>query len=334
MRYANVLIQQADLIVAFGTRLGLQQTGFNWQEFGPLAKVVQIDVDRDELEKGHPKVDLAIQADANAILAGLAARDHGDYDEWLTFCRNVKDRLPLQDPENVTGPGYLDPYGFSLALSKLCSDTDIFVPCSSGGAATVNMQTFQQKHGQIVIGDKGSASMGYGLGGAIGAAFAHPQRRTVLTEGDGGFAQNMQELGTVAVHGLNLKTFLLANEGYASIRMTQRNYFDGAYLGCDTQTGLGFPDWPKLFDSFGIPVHTLGEGWTEDARFRELFDGRGPAAFIVPIDPEQTYYPKISSRVTATGSMESNPLHLMSPDLPEEVARDVLVHLRQEALTT
>ena len=146
------------------------------------------------------------------------------------------------------------------------------------------MQAFQQKArpGRLLT-DKGLASAwAIGLSSAIGAACAHPTKRTVLVEGDGGFAQNLQELGTVAANGLDLKIFLCANEGYASIRSTQRNYFGGAYLGCDTSTGLGFPAWEPLFSAFGIPSLWIGAGWPDDPRYRELFDAPGPAAFVVP----------------------------------------------------
>lgn len=318
-RSANVLIQQADLIVALGSRLGLQQTGFNWQEFGREATVVQVDLDGAELRKGHPRLTLALQADVNALLRELVARPHPPYDEWIAHCRRVRGLLPVVE-NNETAPGYLDPYRFVADLSELCRSDDVVVPCSSGGAFTVTMQAFAQREGQIVITDKGLAAMGYGLSGAVGAAFAHPRRRTVLLEGDGGFAQNLQELATVQVNGLNLKTFVFANEGYASIRMTQRNYFGGQYLGCDTKTGLGFPDWPQLFAAFGIPTVAVTEDFESDPDFLELFDRPGPAGFIVPVDPEQTYFPKIASRVAANGSMESNPLHRMSPDLPDDVS--------------
>ena len=330
-RSANVLLAQADLIVAFGSRLGLQQTGFNWEGFAPRAKVVQIDVEQAELDKGHPRLDLALWADADAVLAELVRREYPDYGDWLGFCRDVRELLPVKEEGNQTAPGYLSPYDFVEQLSTRCSPGDTVIPCSSGGAFTVSMQVFAQKSGQIVITDKGLASMGYGLSGAIGAALAHPDRRTVLLEGDGGFAQNIQELATVRVNDLNLKTFIFSNEGYASIRMTQLNYFGGEYLGCDTRTGLGFPDWPALFAAFGIPVLALDVGWAGDARFDELFEAPGPAAFIVPIDPEQTYFPKISSRMNESGSMESNPLHLMSPDLPEDVANQVFAHLTEPA---
>ncbi len=112
--------------------------------------------------------------------------------------------------------------------------------------------------------------------------------------------------------------------------MTQRNYFEGGYLGCDTKTGLGFPSWPELFGAYRIPILELDPDWSSSAGFRELFAADGPAGFVLPIDPEQTYFPKITSRVTATGSMESNPLHIMSPDLAPDVAETVFRYLRRD----
>lgn len=315
MRYSNMLLQQSDLLLAFGTRLGLQQTGFNWQAFLPHGRVAQVDIDPAELAKPNPRVDWPICGDAHLALLELLQADLGDYADWLKFACDIKQALPLSEPANTTEPGYLNPYDFALELSTICADQDLIIPCSSGGAFTVMMQAFQQRQGQVMITDKGLASMGYGLSGAIGAAVAAPDRRVVLVEGDGGFTQNLQELATVAANALNLKIFLFSNNGYASIRMTQKNYFGGAYLGCDVESGLGFPDWSKLFDSYGIPMMTLEDGWFGRADFQPAFTGSTPFAFMVPIDPSQTFFPKISSRVRADGGMESNPLHRMSPDL-------------------
>jgi acetolactate synthase-1/2/3 large subunit len=327
-RAANILLQQADLIVALGTRLGLQQTGFNWQQFAPVGKVVQVDVDDAELSKGHPRVDVPVHGDANEVLRALADAEYPAFEEWLAFGREVKELLPVDDSANETGAGFISPYAFSLELSELLTGDDIFIPCSSGGANSVPMQAFRQKAGQVVISDHGLAAMGYGLGGAIGASLAYPGRRVVLVEGDGGFAQNLQELGTVSVNSLPLKIFIFDNDGYSSIRTTQRNYFGGEYIGCDSATGLGFPEWEPLFASFGIPSMRLEAGdWTADAELQRRLAAPGPAAFIVPIDPEQTYWPKIASRITESGSMESNPLHLMTPELPPEIAQRVFVHL-------
>lgn len=326
-RYSNLLIQQSDLIVALGSRLGLQQTGFNWQQFGRQGRLVQIDCDEAELTKGHPRVDVPLLGDANGVLRRLAAADLGDHSDWVTFCCMVKRELPLIEPGNKTGAGYISPYAFVDRLSGLCRDDDIVVPCSSGGAFTVMMQIFAQKRGQLIVTDKGLASMGYGLSGAIGAAFAHADQRVILVEGDGGFSQNLQELGTVEINQLNLKAFIFHDEGYASIRMTQRNYFSGNYVGCDLKTGLGMPDWVKLFDAYGIPTMCVGPGFENDPAFEAMFRQPGPTGFIVNVDPEQTYLPKISSRVTAEGGMESNPLHRMSPDLPDDVYQRVAAYI-------
>jgi acetolactate synthase-1/2/3 large subunit len=203
----------------------------------------------------------------------------------------------------------------------------LIIPCSSGSAFTVPMQAFRLRARQLMVCNKGLAAMGYGLSGAIGAGLAYPARRTVLFEGDGGFAQNLQEIGTAVVNRLNLKIFIFDDGGYASIRMTQKNYFKGEYIGCDTASGLGMPDWRHIFSAYGVPCRTVGPDFEKDPVFRQAFDTTGIHAFLVKIDPEQTYFPKITSRVTAAGTMVSEPLHRMSPPLDAAVLAEVGMHL-------
>ena len=317
-RSANLVMQQADLLIAVGTRLGMQQTGFNWQKFIPNGGVIQVDIDKAELEKGHPKIDLGLFGDANQFLEDLLDQKIDGHSDWLNYARSIRDAIPLVEDVNKTANGFLSPYRFAQMLSSVCTDTDVVIPCSSGGAFTIMMQTFEQKGDQKIVTNKGLASMGYGLSGAIGAAVANPSSRTVLVEGDGGFSQNLQEIGTAAINELNLKVFIFDDSGYASIRATQRNYFGGSYVGCDRSTGLGLPNWEKLFAAWDVPVMRLNKDFSEDEKFKDMFDREGLAAFIVSVDPEQTYFPKITSRITENGSMESNPLHKMTPDLSEE----------------
>lgn len=316
-RSANLVMQQSDLLIAIGTRLGMQQTGFNWQKFIPNGDVIQVDIDQAELEKGHPKITLGFLGDANQFLEDLLNQKIDDRSDWLSYARSIRNEIPLVEDVNKTVKGYLSPYQFAQKLSKVCEGSDVVIPCSSGGAFTIMMQTFEQKGEQKIVTNKGLASMGYGLSGAIGAAIANPASRTVLVEGDGGFSQNIQEIGTAAINKLNLKMFIFDDSGYASIRATQRNYFGGAYVGCDRSTGLGLPNWEKLFAAWDVPVMRVDENFTNDENFKRMFDGEGVVAFIVPVDPEQTYFPKITSRITESGSMESNPLHQMTPDLPD-----------------
>ena len=112
-----------------------------------------------------------------------------------------------------------------------------------------------------------------------------------------------------------------------AIGMTQSTYFDGRYSGCDIATGLGLTNWEKIFAAWDVPAMRIKPGFETDAAFHKLFAAEGVAAFIVPIDPKQTYFPKITSKVTESGGMVSNPLHRLSPDLDEELYRQVARYL-------
>lgn len=315
-RSSNILIQESDLIIAIGSRLGLQQTGFNWQEFGRNAFVIQVDIDMAELSKGHPRVDLSICADADDFINRFMEADLKKHKNWLEYAREVRNRIPRIEDVNNTSPEYISPYDFIVTLEALTVDNDLIIPCSSGSAFTLSMQLYKQRFGQRIITNKSLASMGYGLSGAIGACFSENNFcRTILIEGDGGFAQNLQEVGTAEINNLNLKMFIFHDQGHASIRMTQINYFEGKYLGCDKKSGLGLPIWDKLFNAWNVPVVHINKGFENDPIFLKHFNQPGLCAFIVHIDPEQTYLPKISSQITSTGSMISNPIDKMTPEV-------------------
>ena len=327
-RRSNIILQQSDLLIAIGTRLGMQQTGFNWQEFIPIGKIIQVDIDKEELKKGHPKIDIGLCVDANDFLRKIMHENLGNHLEWLEFCRSVIKNIPLIEDHNFDSQGiYVSPHKFLVKLSEISTKEDIIIPCSSGGAFSVMMQAFEQKYGQKIVTNKGLASMGYGLSGAIGASIANPDTRVILVEGDGGFAQNMQEIGTAVINNCNLKVFIFDDNGYASIRMTQRTYFKGRYIGCDIDTGLGLPNWEVLFKAWNITAMSIDEDTFDSGAYIEEFNKKGFSAFIVKIDPEQIYYPKISSRVLENGSMESSPLHLMTPDLSEDLVKKVFKYI-------
>ena len=334
MRYSNILLQQADLIVALGTRLGMQQTGFNWEEFAPVAHLIQVEIDPTELNKGHPRVEEKCCGDANEVLRELLVR-HGialqpHQQEWFDHCQLVKAALPLSEDCNSRDPKYINPYDFWEQLSEQLDGDSALVPCSSGSSFTSSYQAVTLPAGTQMLSNKSQAAMGYGLSGAIGTALANPERRVFLVEGDGGFLQNIQELAVARKHLRNLGIYLWVNNGYASIRMTQKTYFQGAWLGCDTESGLGFPDWPTLFTSFGIPVMAMGPQGFACEKLNQFICEHGLYAVLVPIDPAQTYLPKISSFITPSGGMKSNPLHKIGPELP----RELFVRMAPYLLTT
>jgi acetolactate synthase-1/2/3 large subunit len=332
-RYSNVIVQQADLLVSIGARLGLQQTGFNWQEFAPLAKIVQVDIDPLELSKGRPNIYLPINADAGDFLERLIAylyelkfNNRQEINSWNEFCLQVKALLPTSEETNSEHDGFWNPYDFYIELSDSLSETDVLLPCSSGSSFTSAYQAIQIRLGTRVVSSKSLASMGYGLGAAVGAAYVEG-KRPVLVEGDGGFAQNLQDIGTLFKAQPLSKIFIWSNGGYASIRKTQQTYFGGHYVGCDLETGLVLPDWVKLFDSFGVrcqilrPGESIGDALLSDTQ-----------AFVVPIHPDQTYFPKIASRVVLDGRMQSEPIHSMHPPLDPKLSKLVFQYIQPPVL--
>jgi acetolactate synthase-1/2/3 large subunit len=327
MRWANVILQQCDVLIAAGTRLGIQQTGFQWSEFAPVAKTIQIEIDSNELTKGFPKIDLPIQADVNELLIRLFQekrwQNSKNWTEWKSHIKLVKELLDNVDSANVARDNFVELQSFLFELGKFTNSKDLVIPCSSGGSYTGTMQMFRNVTGQMMVTDKSLASMGYGLSGAIGAALAYPDKRTILIEGDGGFAQNLQELGTLSNRNLNLKLIIAENQGYASIRTTQKAYFKGNYVGCDSNTGLGMPNWIKLFDAYNIPAISMDSSNLFGKEFASGMEKTGPFACVVRLDPDQLYFPKLTSKVLPSGQMASSALHEMSPPLSEAVARKV-----------
>lgn len=331
MRWSNAVVQQSDLLLVVGARLGLQQTGFNWQDFAPLAKIIHIEIDPAEIEKKNPGADIKILGDANlvfpSLIEALLQSDVPQKSDWLLYVAKLKKLLPVNEAANQIYEDYANPFSVIENLSELMPVDSVLIPCSSGGSYTTVMQSFKQKEGQLLTNDKGSASMGYGLAGAIGTAFAVPEKKVVLVEGDGGFAQNLSELGTVANRNLNLKMVIFSNQGYASIRLSQKAYFEGNYIGCDSDTGVGLPDWTKIFEAYGIPSVEISSDISNNAEAMELFSSVGPAAIIVRIHQDQPFYPKLMSRIFPDGTMKSNPIHLMHPPLEDKLSEEVFSFL-------
>jgi acetolactate synthase-1/2/3 large subunit len=331
-RSANLLIAQADVIVALGAQLDLQQTGFNWQEFAPAARLFQIYPCDAELTKGHPALAGGFNADPGAVFISLLGRvAWEDRDGWGDYVRKVRELLPVLEFANSAREGWFSTFKFLHDLSLAARPDDVLALCSSGGTFTGALQVYHVSRGQYATVSPAHASMGYGLATAIGAAFARPGQRVIMAEGDGGFAQNLQELAVIRRHNLPVKIFLMDNGGYGSIRATQKKFFGGAYVGCDENTGLGFPDWVALFTAFGIRASELPLAESSSERLAALLEGPNPEAWVIRVDPEQSNWPAVSSRILPDGKMASNPLYNMLPSLAPEIYSQVSRYLPVEA---
>lgn len=320
-RASNLVVAQADVVIAFGAQLDLQQTGFNYREYAPNAKLVHVFPSKTELNRIGPPAIMKVFASPDAMLisviSGLVWKDDA---QWGEYVQEVRSLVPPHELANVNGPGYVNSFRFFRVLSRATAPEDVLALCSSGGTFTGSLQNYEIALKQIATTSAAHASMGYGLATAIGASFANRGCRIILTEGEGGFSQNLQELAIVNRFSLPIKIFLLENQGYASIRATQKKFFKGAYLGCDTDTGLGFPNWKKLFEAYDIPCRFLSQDEVREVVLRELLAERsGPQAWIVSVDPDQPNWPAVSTTLAADGSLTSSPLYDMLPKLPDDL---------------
>jgi acetolactate synthase-1/2/3 large subunit len=320
-RAGNLVVAQADVIVVFGAQLDLQQTGFNYSQYAPQAQLVHIFPSQVELARMGPLVSRKIFASPDAMLfALLADLQWNDEARWGHYVQEVRSLVPALESANVNDPHFINSFSFFRNLSQATDPSDVLAICSSGGTFTGSLQNYEISPRQVATTSAAHASMGYGLATAIGAAFANRDHRIVLTEGEGGFSQNLQELAIVKRFALPIKIFLVENQGYASIRATQKKFFNNAYLGCDQETGLGFPNWEKLFAAYDIPCRFIRQDETEVEALRQMLsEHHGPQAWIVQVDPHQPNWPAVSTTLTADGSLTSKPLYDMLPKLSEEL---------------
>jgi acetolactate synthase-1/2/3 large subunit len=334
-RWSNLIIQQADLIIALGTRLGINQTGYNHSEFAPVAKVIQIEIDKKEKLKNFPQVEKFFPLDCNGLLVQLSIdldrNIKSKYKECKRYIVKVREELNYPEIQKDRKSKYLNSNKFIFDLMKITKGNEIIIPCSSGIAAYESaMRIISNKGEQLMVTSHSLASMGYGLAGGIGASLAYPERKTIVFEGDGGFAQNLQELGTVAYNNLNVKIFIFDNGGYQSIKLNQTSSFDGEFIGCNRDTGILLPNWIEICKSFGLKYLELDSKSAFSKEFYKLYNSTFPAIFIVKIDPNQNYWPRIVSKRISVNEVVSEPLHRMYPPLDSKQIKKYLPYLNNE----
>jgi len=326
-RAGNFAVQNADLVLILGSRLNVRQVSYNWKTFAPKAFKIQVDVDAAELDKPLVRPDLGIVSDLKVFLAELQAQLDSqssplDHESWLAWCRERVARYPVvQDRQRQPGPP-LNPYHFMEELSAMLAEDDAVI-CGNASACIVPFQVMKIRKGQRLISNSGSASMGYDLPAAVGAAIARGGKRVICLAGDGSLQMNIQELQTVAYHRLPIKIFVLNNGGYLSIRSTQKNFF-GRLTGESAASGVTFPDFVKVACAYGIPGVRL-DRVADLPRVREVLAQPGPTLVDVVLDPEQEFEPRSRAKQLPDGKIVSPPLEDMYPFLgAEELAANTI----------
>jgi acetolactate synthase-1/2/3 large subunit len=263
--------------------------------------------------------DLPICADANDFLESLDAVivahgfDRSRHASWLAWCRERVARYPVFDPvRQASRSGAINPYHFAHELFSAVAEDDVLV-CGDATACIVTFQSSVIRAQTRLFSNSGSASMGYDLPAAIGAAVARGGKRVICLAGDGSLQMNIQELQTVCHHRFPIKLFVLNNGGYLSIRQTQTAFF-GLAVGAGAESGVSCPDFVKVAEAYGLPASRLSEpNFAPD--LSAILDAPGPYLCEVMLDPAQGFEPKLSSRRLPDGRMVSSPLDDMAPFL-------------------
>lgn len=326
-RAGNFTLQNADLVICFGTRNNIRQVSYNWENFAKNAYKIIIDIDKGELEKPLVRPDMAIFADLKdlipALLNSITVENILDNSgEWIEFCRRLKDKYSFENhPEQQQKGDVINPYHFTYALTKALQEDDIFV-MANGSACVCAFQNAVVKKGQRYILNSGNASMGYGLPAAIGACYQAGDRNVICLEGDGSIMMNLQELQTVAFYKLPLKLFVINNNGYSSIRQTQRNFFNGHMTGSGVDSGVSVPDFVKIGQAFGLKTKCISNPATMESEIKEVLSTEGAILCEVITEQEYAFLPKLSAKKLPDGTMVSPSLENMFPFLNEEEYRE------------
>lgn len=316
-RAGNFALQNADLVLCVGSRNNIRQTSYNYEFFARAGKLVCVDVDMAEMQKPTVRPALAIQSDASAFFRALEAWEpEHTYGEWLDWALERKRRYPVVLPEYaVSGP--VNPYYFVDRLSVLLPE-DAVVATANGTACVVGFQAIKVKKGQRYFWNSGCAAMGYDLPAAIGAALASPAKLKVCLSGDGSLMMNLQEMATAVANKLDLKLIVLNNGGYVSIRQTQDNFFSGRHIGIGPGSGVVFPDFIKLAESFGFTAFRIEKNEEVESGIRRLCETPGAVLCEVVLPEDYIFQPKTSSERKPDGRMVSKPLEDLYPFLPRE----------------
>jgi len=318
-RPANFAVQNCDLLLVIGCRLGIGLVGYDYAGFARQAVKIMVDIDERELTKPAVVPDIPIRMDAKLFLEkieGALAPYRLDNKPWIDKISRWRKKYPVDLPEYADETNGINSYHFTRLLSEKMKKDDVLV-VDTGSCFHVHAQAFKVKFGQRHVITGGLSTMGF-MPGIIGAAALNRDRDVYCITGDGSLQMNIQELITISHNRLRAKLIVNNNSGYLLIRLTQKNFQESRFIGIDKNTGVGFPDLEKLAKAYGIHyirISSLGEC---DTKLNELFACPGPVICDVITPPDQPLIPRVASKKMPDGSMVSMPYDDMYPFLPRE----------------
>ena len=333
-RVGNFVVQYADLVIILGSRLSIRQTSYNWKSFAKNAFIVSVDIDPNEQTKNLVKIDYKIKSDLrdfffnfNKIKVKIKNKKNIlKWIDWINWCNFIKKEFTPKIEDYKNYQGKINIYHFIIILFKLLNKNEIIV-AADGAATVVPNQVGYLNDNVKYICNSGSASMGFELPGAIGAGIADKKKKIICLAGDGSIMLNIQDLETIKSLNLNVFIFLINNQGYLSIKQTQKNFF-GKEHGSSPNSGLNFPNFKKVANSFGIRSVNLNfSNWQSNLK-KILKKKKGPMFINVEVDTVQEFEPKLKSK-TINGKIITPSLEDMYPFISEKKKTEILKKLNK-----
>ena len=303
-RVANLILNECDLIVSIGARLGIRQVGRDAKTFAPKADLVRCDIDEYELSRDIKPNEKKFHTDARDFMRMLLHEEVGDFSSWKAQCNKAKEYLSMYDIQ----PG-------NRAVTKISS----MLPENPVVSVDVGMHQCWCAQSLHLKGDKGRihigggyGAMGCGLPYAIGSSISINNGKVFCICGDGGFQMNIQELETVKREQLPIKIFILNNRVLGKISETQHFSHGDRFAATAVSGGYTVPNFQKISEAYGIKAATLSS-YEELDNYKGWIEDNEPCLFDISL-PEETFLtPKIKFE---TG--------VMSPKLEEDVFKDVM----------
>ena len=321
-RAGNLAMQNADLVLALGSSMHVSVTGYEYGDFAREAKLVVVDIDPKTHQKETVKIHEFVNSDVGDFIAALEKElsilGISPWKGWNDTCQEWKSRYPVDLGEYSTGPE-INIYRFVGRLCSLAPKETVFVSDAGSAYYAVSQGVQLSSERQRYVTSGAMATMGFTIPAAIGASFASgPQVPILAVTGDGSFQQNIQELQVIRQHALPIKLFVLNNQGYLSIKTSQKNYFDSREIGAGPDSGLTFPDTLEIAAAYGIQGERVERLAELDEAISRALRWDGPYILDVVTPADQPIIPTVSSRIDATGIMKSRPLEDMFPFLDRE----------------
>lgn len=321
LRGPNFAVQNSDLMISLGCRLDNVVTAYNPQNFASRAIKILIDIDDAELQRAKEFTHQQIECDAAVAIDHWLGRPPASSSgrmDWIAQCERWKRRYPVNDGKALSSEDGISHYELVEALAEEVPEGMSIATGSSGLSIEAFYSAFRNRAGQRIFLTSGLGSMGYGLPAAIGACLGNSRMPLVSIEGDGSLMLNLQEFATLASLQLPIRMVVFDNGGYASIRNTQRNYFQSRFIATGPASGLVIPDIAAVVNAFGITASTVTRQKDLRRVLKEFMSGPAPAVLVVKVLPNESLQPKVSALPQADGSILSMPLEDMTPLLPIE----------------